>query len=190
MMLRDRHAGRPGEGRDEPHAGGPGSPRLRMLLSEAGWRRGTVVDQLPRLLEPLGIRTVRAASGEEAADLIRSVTIHIAVVDLAIPLHRDAERSPLAGPRVLELLRRLEQPPPTVVVRPRPAATRESVRTLSRALREGAFAVVDRPVDLETMLEVLRRILRRYYADVWPDDSRDDPQRARPRRPTPRRPDA
>ena len=41
-------------------------------------------------------------------------------------------------------------------------------RLLGQSLREGAFAVLDRPVSIEDMLEVMRRILRRYYADVWP----------------------
>jgi len=45
---------------------------------------------------------------------------------------------------------------------------RESARSLSAALREGAFAVLDRPIDLEMILEVMRRILRKHYADVWP----------------------
>jgi hypothetical protein len=35
-------------------------------------------------------------------------------------------------------------------------------------LREGAFAVLDQPVNLESMLEVLRRIVRRHYSDAWP----------------------
>ena len=73
-----------------------------------------------------------------------------------------------AGPRILQLLRRLEQPPPTVVIRPRQPVARDSARGLAAALREGAFAVLDRPIHLEMMLEVMRRILRRHYADVWP----------------------
>jgi len=148
--------------------------RLNLLLSIAAWRQGGALEQLPSLLAPLGIHSIAAGSGEEAAEVIRRVTVHIAVVDLAIPLQRSetAASSPLgareAGPRVLQLLRRLDQPPPTVVVRPRQPAMRESVRSLTQALREGAFAVLDQPVELESMLEVLRRILRRHYADVWP----------------------
>ena len=57
---------------------------------------------------------------------------------------------------------------PTVVVRPPQPAARESARSLAAALREGAFAVLDRPVHLETMLQTMRRVLRRHYADHWP----------------------
>ncbi len=141
--------------------------RLNLLLSCGGWREGSAVDQLPRLLEPLGIQSLRAASGEEAASVIRTVQVHIAVVDFAIPLRSTATMAEAGGARILQLLRRLDQPPPTVVVRP-PQPARASARGLSDALREGAFAVLDQPINLETMLEVMRRILRRYYADVWP----------------------
>jgi DNA-binding response OmpR family regulator len=153
---------------DDQHARGA---RLNLLLTYGGWREESAVNQLPRLLAPMGIRSFRAGTGEEAADLIRIVPIHIAVVDLGIPLHR-LEGSPKpsqCGARILQLLRRLEQPPPTVVLRPPPAGGREGDRTLADALREGAFAVLDRPVQLETMLEVMRRVLRRHYAGTWPN---------------------
>jgi len=167
MMLR------PDQPAFDPDSSPCGRPaRLNLLLSCAGWRRDAALDQLPALLAPLGIHSLKASSGEEAADLITSFHVHIAVVDLAIPLQRIGGASMSnpseGGPRILQLLRRLEQPPPTVVVRPPQPATRESARGLIQALREGAFAVLDQPVDLESMLEVLRRILRRHYADCWP----------------------
>jgi CheY-like chemotaxis protein len=160
--------------------------RLNLLLSVPHWRQANAVDQLPNLLEPMGINTLRANSGEEAADVIRHVRVHIAVVDLSVPLQRCGAAGPSTsaagqsapavfspagsegGPRILQLLRRLDQPPPTVVVRPPQPVARESIRSLTEALREGAFAVLDQPVQLESMLEVMRRILRRYYADLWP----------------------
>ncbi len=145
----------------------PQDSRLNLLLSYGGWREGSALDQLPQLLSPLGIHSIRVNSGEEATQTINTIAVHIAVVDLAIPLLRTAP-SKAAGPRILQLLRRLEQPPPTVVIRPPPPTARAAARGLSDALREGAFAVVDRPLALETILEVMRRILQRYYADVWP----------------------
>ena len=151
--------------------------RLNLLLSYGGWRDRPAVEQLDRLLRPLGINSVHADSGEEAADIIRKMVIHIAVVDLAIPLHAgpsdpstgaNAIPKTPGGGRILQLLRRLDPAPPTVIVRPPQAATRENVRGLAEALREGAFAVVDRPVNLETMLEVMRRVLCRHYSNHWP----------------------
>jgi CheY-like chemotaxis protein len=150
-------------------------PRLNMLLSSAHWRHEPTLEQLPRLLAPMGIHSITTSSGEEATEVIRTVRVHIAVVDVSIPMQRcgTTESGQMfdrtcAGPRVLQLLRRLEQPPPTVVVRPPQPAVRDSARSLMEALREGAFAVLDQPVPLEAMLEVLRRILRRHYADAWP----------------------
>ncbi len=147
-----------------------GDPRLNLLLSYGGWRDTPAVDQLARVLAPLGIRSHTATTAEEAADLIEQLAIHIAVVDLAIPFRRDRDDQEVAGGgRILQLLRRLQEPPPTVIVRPPQPARRESARGLSEALREGAFAVVDRPFQLETMLEVMRRVLCRHYRDVWPE---------------------
>lgn len=194
MMLRpDQPAPRPSQqAAAEARAceagccGGKGGSRLNLLLSSAHWRYEPAFEQLPQLLAPLGIHSITTSSGEEATEVIRTIRVHIAVVDLSIPLHKpappqqatsasiapnaDANRLAMteAGSRVLQLLRRLDAPPPTVVVRPPPTASRESARTLAEALREGAFAVLDRPVPLEAMLEVLRRIVRRHYADAWP----------------------
>ncbi|MFO0874265.1 MAG: hypothetical protein U0575_09875 [Phycisphaerales bacterium] len=266
-------------------------PRLTLLLSHAAvgggdWQRQPLTDQLPRLLEPMGIRCVAASCGDEAQEIIKSVTIHIAVVDLAIPLrapqrtpaapqpplvqgrvstagrsadgtapgvgspadpsHDDRSpavpsrtdpsqahpsqahpsqadpppadparrqagtpsmgingassrvgapaasdprrstgaatngatpttaRPPIAAPtaeagaRILQLLRRLESRPPVIVIRPPQPSLRESGRTLTEALDAGAFAVLDRPIHLEAMLDALRRIVRRHYANHWP----------------------
>jgi hypothetical protein len=106
--------------------------------------------------------------------------VHIAVVDLGLPLDA-AHSTPAgggggaaavhgeeAGPRVLELLRRLESPPPTVIVQ-QSRSTRDASRHRSAALRCDAFAVVDRAAaDVELMLKVLQRCLQRFYQGRWP----------------------
>lgn len=150
--------------------------RLNLLLSAAGhvaWRDESWADALPRLLEPMGVQTFRVRSGREATRLLQSTQVHIALVDLGLPLDASADGSPLSaeegGPRLLELLQRLGAPP-TVVVK-REKTRREDARTLSSALGAGAFAVLERPVHLETALEVMRRILCRHYAGRWPSCS-------------------
>ncbi len=118
----------------------------------------------------MGIRSLMAGCGREASELIRQNPIHIAVVDLGLPLEQSRPESAGAGCRLLEVLRRLDSPPPTVVVK-RPQSSREEQRELAAALRAGAFAVIDRPHesgDLELLLEVLRRVLARHYAGAWP----------------------
>ncbi len=145
--------------------------RLNLLLSEPQEPAPTWAQQMPRLLEPLGISALLARNVREAARFIQVEPIHIAVVDMSIPLdeagHPRLQTEP-AGTRVLHLLARLDSPPPTVLVRDR-RAPRESARQLCDALQAGAFAVIDRPVNLEILLETMRRAVRRFYADAWPD---------------------
>lgn len=167
------------------HAGARWSPttgqcgrELNLLLTYGGWREHAFADQLPLILNRFGIRCYRAQSGDEASEVIRREQVHIAVIDLSIPMHpvapRPAAPAPAparavpAGPRVLQLLRRLEQPPPTIVVRPRQVDQSESARTLAEALRDGASTVLDDPVGIETMLQALERVVRRHYKDHWP----------------------
>lgn len=151
--------------------------RLNLLLSCACWRANSWADRIPFLLEPMGVHSVRARSARQAESVIKAVKVHIAVVDMGLPLEDSDEgesRSGIseeAGPRVLELLSRLASPPPTVVVKG-PKTSRDEARYLAAALRSGAFAVIDRSgADVEQMLEVLRRCLHRFYRGQWPDGS-------------------
>ena len=158
-----------------PQAGG----RFNLLLScERAPAHAESEDwscQLPRLLAPLGVRAVVARSGSESATILSSTPIHLAIVDLGIPLDAPPDQQPggnasggEGGKRVLELLSRLEDPPPTLIVKPR-RTKREDTRALQAALTAGAFAVLDRPVNLETVLRTMSRALQRHYADRWPN---------------------
>lgn len=165
-----RHSG----GESCPCSGRPGG-RLNLLLSYGGCQPDPWVNRLPPLLEPMGVTSFQAATGRDASRVIQTVPIHIAVVDLGLPL--DCEQATPTnhdeegGTRLLELLSRLRQPPPTIVVK-RGRTHRDDGREIAAALRLGAFAVVDRPrevTDLNLMLEVLRRALTRFYQGRWPD---------------------
>lgn len=150
----------------------PGN-RLNLLLSYAGWRPQSWAEQLPQLLEPMGIASFRVQSGREASEVIQRQRVHIAVVDLGLPIDDRAAAPASAanetgGTRLLQILRRLEDPPPTIVIRRAVDKAHGNERTLHEALREGAFTVLDVPVQLEHLLELMRRILRRHYSDAWP----------------------
>ena len=156
-----------------PNPSGPHpSGRLNLLLSHAPWHNWAWIDSLPRLLEPMGVVATRVTSAKCAERFVRSQIVHIAVVDVSLPMEdttpearAEAEE---AGNRVLELLSRLTAPPPTVVVHP-PRLSRDSNREMQNALRFGAFAVVDRSAaDLEMMLSIMQRCLRRHYHGRWP----------------------
>jgi len=152
--------------RQPMHGPGQEGGRLNLLLS-SGWREGGETAQLPHLLDPLGIQCMHARTGQEATQLVETRRIDIALIDLELPMDAQ-DRGRAAGPRILQLLRRLDPTPPTVVIRPAQPTKRDASRGLSEALREGAFAVLDRPLKLEAMLETLRRVVRRHYADRWP----------------------
>lgn len=151
-------------------AASPTGSRLNLLLSYAGWQPDPWVNRLPRLLEPMGVQSLCAGSGRQASEVLKAHPIHIAIVDLALPLDEACAAGEEGGTRVLDLLARLNQPPPTVVIK-RSRSHRDDCRDIAAALRAGAFAVVDRPRDvrdLELMLEVLRRCMGRFYMGRWP----------------------
>jgi len=157
-VIADRPTDRPREGR----------PRLNLLLSDASRPERSWADRLPPLLEPMGVRTLRAHSGEEATRVLGLTPVHLAVVDLALPLDEGSPEG--GGVRLLELLARSPVRPPTVVIR-RARTSREASREAMRALLADAFAVLDRPAqhgDVELLLEVLRRALARHYQGRWP----------------------
>lgn len=144
--------------------------RLNLLLSTAPWRPDAWAETLPRLLGPLGVSSIRATSARGAEHVIRSIPVHIAVVDMALPLEEDGQDE--AGARVLELLSRLHQAPPTVVIKT-PARVRDEHRHMQAALRCNAFAVLDRgSADHERILQVMQRVLARHYQDRWPGQDR------------------
>lgn len=160
-----------------PQSVGDAAPRLNLLLSDASAAPNTQADtwarRLPRLLEPMGVRAHHAVSGREATDLMAATTIHVAVVDLGLPLDpapAAAAPAPEAGWRLLEVLARLAHRPPTVAIK-NARTRRDESREIAAALRLGAFAVVDRPrttADVETLLEVLRRCITKHYQGQWP----------------------
>ena len=150
-----------------------GDHRLNVLLTDGEQRWA---EQLPRLLEPQGIRAIRAGDVEEAARVIERQLIHAAVVDIALPMDRRAEpRKPREGVhegghgglKLLRVIQRIDPSPPAVVVRDR-RFDRVDDRLLSEALKLRAFSVLDEPVELEQLLETLRRLLIRHYGGAWP----------------------
>lgn len=161
-----RYAGGCSEGRAGGHFEGHGT-RLNLLLTAGGWHEDPWVHAVPQVLEPHGVAVLRARSGVEATGIIRMHAVHIAVVDLGLPLDSSTLGGEPGGTRVIQLLRRLDQPPPMVVVRPPQPTRRENSRSLLDALMDGAFSVVDRPCHPETMLRVLHRVVERYYPDRW-----------------------
>jgi CheY-like chemotaxis protein len=145
-------------------------PRLNLLLTEQQaegpehWSR-----QLPRLLQSHGVRPYVAHTGREAFDLAGRVPMHAALIDLATPLGEDRSATGDApGLWLLELLRRMPDHPPAVVINTRAYSQRQLQRLLNEALRRGAFSVINRPPDLEALLAAIQRVVDRRYHGHWP----------------------
>lgn len=124
------------------------------------------------MLQPMGVRSLSATTGKQATQVLQAYQIHIALVDLDLPLDdsTDPASAEPSGSRLLNILARLDQPPPTVVIK-RQRTHRDDSREINHALRSGAFAVIDPPrtnKDLEILLEVLKRCMSRHYKGLWP----------------------
>jgi len=126
--------------------------------------------QLPRLMEPLGVEAYVATSGREALELAASHPIHAALIDLATPADPRPGQGTPGGIWLLEVLARRPRKPPVVVVNTRTFTPGSAQRYLSQALRLGAFSVIDQPSELNQLLAVIQRILDRHHRGQWPAD--------------------
>ena len=152
------------------------SARFNVLLTEdrprepEHWTR-----QLPLLLEPQGVAAYLAQTGQEAVDLAGRIEMHAAVIDMSTPVSdapaeagQTLSSAREGGLWLLELMRRLPKRPAIVVIRTPASDTRQAERVLGDALRLGAFSVLDKPVGLEQLLAVFRRVVDRRYHGFWP----------------------
>lgn len=146
---------------------GETSPRLNVLVTEdrphapEHWSR-----QIGRLLEPMGILAHLAATAQQAIDVADRMTIHAAVVDLGTPLGE--ARTTHGGMWLIELFRRLPGKPPVVLINSPAYSQRQADRLLREALSLGAFSVMNKPIDIEQLLTVFRRLIDRQYKGAWP----------------------
>ncbi len=161
------------------HTQDPPPARLQVLLTDAG---GQWAEKLPRLLEPQGVRAIRARTVDHALALVRMEPVHVAVIDLALPGDMGgtgggrparAPRRGSGGLKLVRVIQRLDPCPPTLLIRGR-AFEPEDNRLLTEALKLEVFSVLDEPVEFELLLQTLQRLVERYYGGRWPWTSSGD----------------
>jgi len=129
--------------------------RLTVLLADQsdGW-----AVNLAKLLEPQGVQTVQVRGGREALRLIETGTIHVAVLDQQMPQ--------LGGLQVVRRMRELPDAPPAILL-----ADHLTNHLLHEALGMKVFSVLQKPVELNLVLDSLARVMRRHYESRWPGES-------------------
>ena len=133
--------------------------RLTVLLAD---EQEAWVPTIRTLLAPQGVYTISARTGREALELIQSGTIHVAVLDQAMPQ--------LGGMQVLKRMRELPAAPPAILL-----AEHLTNHLLHEALGMKVFSVLGKPVDFNLLLDSLARVLRRYHESRWPKSTDERP---------------
>lgn len=117
-------------------------------------------EALRSIMEPEGYRTVLAASGEEAVDIVRDEQIHLALLDMHMPK--------LTGLETIQLVHQFNALLPCILV------TADSTQDLlCQAFRVQAFSVIPKPVSKNVVLYTVVRALLRAYGRVEDDTSTD-----------------
>jgi CheY-like chemotaxis protein len=116
-------------------------------------------EALRDIVEPEGFRTVLAASGEEALDIVREEPVHLAFLDLHLPR--------MSGLETLELVRQINTVLPCILV-----TADASEEVIRRALRARAYSVIPKPISKNVVLYTVVRALTRAYGpdhEEWAD---------------------
>lgn len=105
---------------------------------------------LREIVEPEGYRTLLAASGEEALDIVRQERVHLALLDMHMPR--------LTGLETLQLVHEINAVLPCILV------TADASELLIRqAFRARAYSIIPKPVSKNVVLYTVVRALGRVY---------------------------
>lgn len=129
-----------------------GTGRFTVLLPEeqAAWH-----ETVRRLLEAQGVDTLCARNGRDALRLIETRPVHVAVLDVQMPL--------LGGMQVVRLMREMHRAPPAILL-----TQQVTTHLLHEAVGMSVFSVLSKPVDFNVLLDSLARVMNRHYAGRWP----------------------
>jgi CheY-like chemotaxis protein len=109
------------------------------------------------IFEPEGYSTYLAGSGEEALDIVRHATIHLALLDMHLPR--------MTGLETLQLVRQVNRILPCILV------TGDASETLMRqAFLARVYSVIPKPVSKHVVLYTVVRALGQVYGPRADDE--------------------
>jgi CheY-like chemotaxis protein len=118
-------------------------------------------ETLAGLLADRGFKTVTAASGEEAIEIVQVEMIHLVFFDMHMPR--------MTGLEALEQVRLVNALLPAILVTA--DATRDLIR---QAFQAQVFSVIPKPLNKNVVLHTLGRALARVYGDPPADPAGPD----------------
>jgi CheY-like chemotaxis protein len=107
-------------------------------------------ETLREIVTPHGYRTLMAASGEEAIDLIRQHEVHLALMDMHLPR--------LSGLETIAIVRQIKGVLPAILI-----TADQDDNLMRRALSEHLFCVLAKPVSKHTVIYVVHKAIEKYY---------------------------
>src|SRR5947209_6726615 len=107
-------------------------------------------EALREIVEPAGLRTLLAGSGEEALDILHHGIVHLALFDMNMPN--------LTGLETLRLARQLYDMLPCILVTGDPS---ESL--MRQAAQARVFSVIPKPISKSVVLYTVLKALARFY---------------------------
>lgn len=131
----------PPERLDEPYS-------ILIADDDAGNRK-----TLRELLEERGFRTLVAADGSEAVDIVQAETIHLVLIDMHMPR--------LTGLEAVQLIQQVHALLPAILMTA--DATRELIR---QAHQVQVYSVIPKPVNPNIVMHTLTRALAQFYKDI------------------------
>jgi CheY-like chemotaxis protein len=107
-------------------------------------------EALRDIMEPEGFRTFLASCGEEAVEIVREQSVHLALLDMQMPT--------LTGLETLGLMRQINALLPCILV------TADANEQLMRQAQQArAYSVIPKPVSKHVVLYTVVRALVRSY---------------------------
>jgi len=125
---------------------------------------------LRSVFEPLGVRTLLAADGQQALDIVRSEEVHLILLDMHMPK--------LTGLETIRLVKQFKAMVPCILM-----SAQLDDRIIQQATQIEVFSILAKPVTFRQLTGVVGQALERTYNWHWSEGGRPEPIADAPRPP-------